>query len=387
VKRELFGEEHEALRESFARYLDAEVVPRYDDWERAGRIPREELRRLGELGFLGLAVPERFGGPGADDFRFNAVLNEEAARRGLAAFALAFTMQNDVALPYLLDLCNEEQLERWMPGIASGELVLGIAMSEPQTGSDLQAVRTRAERRDGAYELTGSKTFITNGLNADLVITVVRTGRRGDHSDISLIVVENGTPGYSRGRNLEKLGQHAQDTAELFFEAAQVPAENLLGEEGKGFSSLTNSLVQERLSIAIGAVAAARGALERTLTYVQERTAFGRPVGTFQNSRFKLAECKTEVEVAQAFVDRALAAHVAGELSVEEAAMAKYWCTEAQGRVVDTCLQLHGGYGYMLEYPISRDYADARISRIYGGTNEIMREVIGRGMGLGDPAR
>jgi acyl-CoA dehydrogenase len=385
VKRELFEDEHQALRESFARYLEAEVVPSYDEWERAGRIPREALRRLGGLGFLGLAVPERFGGPGVDDFRFNAVLGEEAARRGLAAFALAFTMQNDVALPYLLDLCNDEQLERWMPGIASGELVLGIAMSEPRTGSDLQGVRTRAERRDGGYELTGSKTFITNGLNADLVITVVRTARNGDHSDISLVAVENDTPGFTRGRNLEKLGQHAQDTAELFFDGALVPAENLLGEEGKGFRYLTKSLVQERLSIAIGAVAAARGALERTLTYVKERTAFGRPVGTFQNSRFKLAECKTEVEVAQAFVDQALAAHVAGELGAEEAAMAKYWCTEAQGRVVDTCLQLHGGYGYMLEYPIARDYVDARISRIYGGTNEIMREVIGRGLGLADP--
>jgi acyl-CoA dehydrogenase len=385
MRRELFDEEHEALRESFGRYLDAEVVPQFDQWERAGRIPREVLSRLGELGFLGLAVEERFGGAGTDDFRFNAVLGEEAARRGLAAFALAFTMQNDVALPYLLELCTEEQRERWMPGIASGELVLGIAMSEPQTGSDLAGVRTRAEPRNGGYELTGSKTFITNGLNADLVIAVVRTGRSGDHPDISLVAVENDTPGYTRGRNLEKLGQHAQDTAELFFDRAHVPAENLLGEEGQGFGYLRRGLVQERLSIAIGAVAAARGALERTLGYVTERTAFGQPVGTFQNSRFRLAECHTEVEVAQAFVDRALAAHVAAELTPEQAAMAKYWCTEAQGRVVDACLQLHGGYGYMLEYPIARDYADARISRIYGGTNEIMREVIGRGLGLGDP--
>jgi long-chain-acyl-CoA dehydrogenase len=385
MSRELFGDEHEALRESFGRYLDAEVVPHYEQWERAGRIPRAELLRLGQLGFLGLAVEERFGGPGVEDFRFNAVLGEEAARRGLAAFALAFTMQNDVALPYLLELCSEEQLYRWMPGIASGELILGIAMSEPQTGSDLGGVRTRAERRNGGYELTGSKTFITNGLNADLVITVVRTGRSGDHSDISLLAVENDTPGYTRGRNLEKLGQHAQDTAELFFDRARVPTENLLGDEGQGFRYLTRALAQERLSIAIGAVAAARGALERTLGYVRERTAFGQPVGTFQNSRFRLAECHTEVEVAQAFVDRALAAHLAGKLTPEQAAMAKYWCTEAQGRVVDTCLQLHGGYGYMLEYPIARDYADARISRIYGGTNEIMREVIGRGLGLGDP--
>jgi acyl-CoA dehydrogenase len=250
VKRDLFDDDHDALRESFGRYLDAEVVPWYDEWERAGRIPREALGRLGQLGFLGLGIDERFGGPGVDDFRFNAVLNEEAARRGLAAFALAFTMQNDVALPYLLELCTEAQLERWMPGIVSGELVLGIAMSEPQAGSDLAGVRTRAERRNGEYELNGSKTFITNGLNADLVITVVRTGRSGNHSDISLVVVENDTPGYTRGRNLEKLGQHAQDTAELFFDRARVPASNLLGEEGQGFRYLTRSLVQERLSIA-----------------------------------------------------------------------------------------------------------------------------------------
>jgi alkylation response protein AidB-like acyl-CoA dehydrogenase len=382
VKRTVFASEHEDLRESFGRYLDAEVVPAYARWEAEGRIPREVLRRLGELGFLGLAVDERHGGPGIDDFRFNAVLNEEAARRGLAAFALAFTMQNDVALPYLLELCNEEQRERWMPGIASGDLILGIAMSEPQAGSDLQGIAARAERRNGGYVLNGSKTFITNGLNADLVITVVRTGAGGE---LSLVVVENDTPGYTRGRNLEKLGQHAQDTAELFFEDARVPAGNLLGDEGMGFRHLTHNLAQERLSIAVGAVAAARGALERTLQYVSDRKAFGRPVGTFQSSRFRLAECRTEVEVAQAFVDRCLSAIVAGEFSAEEAAMAKYWCSEAQGRVIDACLQLHGGYGYMLEYPIARDYADARISRIYGGTTEIMKEIIGRGMGLGEP--
>jgi alkylation response protein AidB-like acyl-CoA dehydrogenase len=385
MRRTVFGDEHEDLRESFGRYLDTEVVPVYDEWEREGRVPREVLRRLGELGFLGLAVDERYAGPGIDDFRFNSVLNEEAARRGLAAFALSFTMQNDVALPYLLELCNDEQLERWMPGIVSGDLILGIAMSEPQTGSDLQAIATRADRKDGGFVLNGSKTFITNGLNADLVITVVRTGRNGDHTDLSLVVVENDTPGYTRGRNLEKLGQHAQDTAELFFDDAFVQKENLLGEEGKAFRYLTHNLAQERLSIAVGAVAAARGALERTLEYVSGRKAFGQPVGTFQNSRFKLAECRTEVEVAQAFVDRCLEAIVAGELTAEEAAMAKYWCTEAQGRVVDACLQLHGGYGYMLEYPIARDYADARISRIFGGTNEIMREIIGRSLGLGEP--
>jgi acyl-CoA dehydrogenase len=388
LARSVFEDEHQDLRESFGRFLDAEVVPHYDEWEDEGRIPRPVLRRVGELGFLGFAVPEAYGGPGIDDFRFNAVINEEAARRGLAAFALAVTMQNDVALPYFTELCDDAQKARWLPGIASGELILGIAMSEPGTGSDLQGITTRAKidpAHPDCYIVDGAKTFITNGLNAELIITAVRTGATGSHRDISLVIVEADTPGFSRGRNLRKLGQHAQDTAELFFDGARVPVANLVGAEGDGFRHLTHNLAQERLSIAIGAVAAARGALERTLDYVLERRAFGRPVGTFQNSRFELARAQTEVEVAQAFVDRCLGQAVAGTLSAEQAAMAKYWCSEAQGRVVDTCLQLHGGYGYMLEYQIARDYADARISRIYGGTNEIMREVIGRSLGLGDP--
>jgi alkylation response protein AidB-like acyl-CoA dehydrogenase len=385
MRRTIFNSEHDDLRESFARYLDAEVVPRYERWERDGRIPRDVLRRTGELGFLGFSVPEAFGGPGVEDFRFNAVINEEAARRGLAAFALAVTMQNDVALPYYLELCDEQQQSRWLPGIVAGELILGIAMSEPGTGSDLQGIQTRAVRDGEQYIVNGSKTFITNGLNAELIITAVRTGTSGSHSDISLLVVEADTPGFTRGRNLEKLGQHAQDTAELFFADARVPATNLIGAEGEGFRHLTRNLAPERLSIAIGAVAAARGALDRTLAYALDRKAFGRPIATFQNSRFELAKAKTEVEVAQAFVDRCLLAAVEGTLTADEAAMAKYWCSEAQGRVIDACLQLHGGYGYMLEYPIARDYADARISRIYGGTTEIMKEVIGRAMGLGEP--
>jgi alkylation response protein AidB-like acyl-CoA dehydrogenase len=384
VKREIFTSEHEDLRESFGRYLDVEVVPRYAEWERDGRIPRQVLRRAGEYGFLGLAVPERFGGPGAEDFRFNAVLNEEAARRGLSAFALAVTMQNDVALPYFTELCDEEQKQRWLPGIARGELILAIAMSEPGTGSDLQGIKTRARRDGDEYVIDGSKTFITNGLNSELIITAVRTGSTGTHGDISLLVVEADTPGFARGRNLEKLGQHSQDTAELFFEEARVPAANLIGREGDGFRHLTHNLAQERLSIAIGAVAAARGALERTLEYALQRNAFGRPIGTFQNSRFVLAQAQTEVEVAEAFVDRCLQEAGDGRLTAERAAMAKLWCSEAQGRVIDACVQLHGGYGYMLEYQIARDYADARISRIYGGTSEIMKEVIGRGMGLGE---
>jgi alkylation response protein AidB-like acyl-CoA dehydrogenase len=386
MKRDIFTGEHEDLRESFGRYLDAEVVPRYPEWEASGRIPRDALRHVGELGFLGLSVPEEFGGAGAADFRLNAVLNEEAARRGLSAFALAITMQNDVALPYFTELCNEEQRQRWLPGIARGESILAIAMSEPGTGSDLQGIRTRAVRNGNEYMIDGSKTFITNGLNSELIITAVRTGTSGTHSDISLVVVEADTPGFSRGRNLEKLGQHSQDTAELFFECARVPAANLIGREGEGFRHLTHNLAQERLSIAIGAVAAARGALQRTIDYALERCAFGRPIGTFQNSRFVLAQAQTEVEVAQAFVDRCLQREVDGQLTAEQAAMAKLWCSEAQGRVIDACVQLHGGYGYMLEYQIARDYADARISRIYGGTNEIMKEVIGRGMGLGGPA-
>jgi alkylation response protein AidB-like acyl-CoA dehydrogenase len=384
MKRTIFNSEHDDLRDSFGRYLDAEVVPHYERWEREGRIPREILRHAGELGFLGFAVPEVFGGPGVEDFRFNAVVNEEAARRGLAAFALAITMQNDVALPYFTELCDEQQQTRWLPGIVVGELILGIAMSEPGTGSDLQGIQTSAVRDGEHYIVNGSKTFITNGLNAELIITAVRTGRNGRHSDISLLVVEADTPGFARGRNLEKLGQHAQDTAELFFDDARVPAANLIGAEGEGFRHLTRNLAQERLSIAIGAVAAARGALERTLEYALERRAFGRPIGTFQNSRFELANASTEVEVAQAFVDRCLLAAAEGALTADDAAMAKYWCSEAQGRVIDACLQLHGGYGYMLEYQIARDYADARISRIYGGTNEIMKEVIGRAMGLGE---
>ncbi|MHB8694107.1 MAG: acyl-CoA dehydrogenase family protein [Solirubrobacteraceae bacterium] len=389
MPRTIFTDDHDDLRESFGRYLDAEIVPNYEEWEAEGRIPRDVLRRTGELGFLGFSVPEEYGGTGIDDFRFNSVINEEAARRGLAAFALAVTMQNDVALPYYTELCNSEQQDRWLPGIVIGELILAIAMSEPGTGSDLAGIKTRAvldPDDPDHYIVNGAKTFITNGLNAELVITAVRTGTTGTHRDISLLIIEEGTPGFTRGRNLHKLGQHAQDTAELFFEDARVPVANLIGGEGEGFRHMTRNLAQERLSIAVGAVAAARGALERTLQYVKEREAFGRPVGTFQNSRFELARAATEVEVAQSFVDRCLEAAGAGTLTPEHAAMAKYWCSEAQGRVIDTCLQLHGGYGYMLEYQIARDYADARISRIYGGTSEIMREVIGRSLGLAGPS-
>ncbi|MCW2778357.1 MAG: acyl-CoA dehydrogenase [Frankiales bacterium] len=384
MKRTVLDDDHRDFAESFGRFLDAEVVPHDEEWQQAGRVPREVLSRLGALGYLGLGVPEQYGGAGNDDFRFNAVLNEQATLRGLNSFSLCYTMQNDVALPYFVELCNEEQAQRWLPGIAAGDLVLGIAMSEPGTGSDLGGLRTRATREGDVYRVNGAKTFITNGLNADLIITAVRTGETGTHRDISLVVVENGTQGYGRGRKLDKLGLRAQDTVELFFDDARVPVDNLLGKEGEGFSYLTSNLPAERLSIAIGNVSSARGALERTLTYVKGREAFGRAVGTFQNSRFVLATCKTEVEVTQAFVDACLAAHVEGELTADEAAMAKLYASEMLGRVVDACLQLHGGYGFTHDYPIARDYADARIARIYGGTSEIMREIIGRGLGLGE---
>jgi alkylation response protein AidB-like acyl-CoA dehydrogenase len=385
MRRPLFEPEHDALREAWGSFLDREVAPVYDDWERQRRIPREVLRRVGELGFLSPAVPERFGGAGIDDFRFNAVLTEEAARRGFTGIAMALSVHHDVAVPYLLELTTEEQKARWLPGVASGELIAAIAMSEPATGSDVAAISTRARRRNGGYVVSGAKTFISNGLNADVVVTAVRTGDTGRHGDISILVIEDGVPGFERGRNLEKLGTHSQDTAELFFDEVEVPSENLLGEEGQGFRYLMRNLAQERLAIAVTAAAGAQGALDRTLAYVKERRAFGRPVGTFQNSRFKLAACHAEMQVTQAHIDFAIARHVAGELSPEDAAIAKYWATESQGRIVDACLQLHGGYGYMLEYPIARAYVDARVNRIYGGSNEIMLEIVGRSLGLGEP--
>jgi alkylation response protein AidB-like acyl-CoA dehydrogenase len=385
MDRPIFEPEHQALREAWGRFLDREVAPVYDDWERARRIPREVLRRVGELGFLSPAVPERFGGAGSDDFRFNAVLTEEPARRGFTGIAMALSVHHDVTVPYLLELTTDEQKERWLPGVVSGELIAAIAMSEPGTGSDVAAITTRARRVDGGYRVSGAKTFISNGLNSDVVVTAVRTGDSGRHDDISVLVIEEGMEGFARGRNLEKLGTHSQDTAELFFDDVFVPAENLLGEEGQGFRYLMRNLPQERLAIAVTAAAGAQGALDRTLDYVKERHAFGRPVGTFQNSRFKLAACHAEMQVTQAHVDAAIARQIERTLTAEDAAIAKYWATESQGRIVDACLQLHGGYGYMLEYPIARSYADARVNRIYGGSNEIMLEIVGRSLGLGEP--
>jgi alkylation response protein AidB-like acyl-CoA dehydrogenase len=388
MRRTLFEDVHEDFRASFRTFLEREVVGeegRYGEWERAGIVPREVFALAGRGGFLGMAVPERYGGAGAEDFRFNLVIGEETQRAGVGSFGLGITLHNDICLPYFLSYCNEEQSERWLGGIASGELITAIAMTEPGIGSDLAAMSTRARRDGDDYVVDGTKTFITNGINADLVIVAVKTGVGGHqdrHRGISLMVLERGMEGFARGRNLEKIGQHAQDTAELSFAEVRVPARNLLGEEGEGFRYLVSNLPQERLSIAASAVAAAQAALGWTLDYVRERRAFGQTIGSFQSSRFTLAEVRTEVEIARAYIDRCAQALNAGDLTAEDAAMAKWWCTELQGRVVDRCLQLHGGYGYMLEYPIARAFADARVTRIYGGANEIMKEIVGRSMGL-----
>jgi alkylation response protein AidB-like acyl-CoA dehydrogenase len=385
MRRTLYEDVHEDFRASFKTFLRREVLGetgRYGEWERAGIVPREVFALAGRSGFLGMAVPERYGGAGADDFRLNLVIGEETQRAGVGGFGLGITLHNDICLPYFLTYCNEEQRQRWLGGIASGELITALAMTEPGIGSDLANMSTRARREGENYVVDGTKTFITNGINADLVIVAVKTDPSERHRGISLLVVERGTEGFARGRNLEKIGQHAQDTAELSFSDLHVPVENLLGEVGEGFRYLVSNLPQERLSIAASAVAAAEAALEWTLEYVRERQAFGQPIGSFQNSRFVLAEVRTETEIARTYVDRCTEALNEGDLTPEDAAMAKWWCTDLQGRVVDRCLQLHGGYGYMTEYPIARAYTDARVTRIYGGANEIMKEIVGRSMGL-----
>jgi alkylation response protein AidB-like acyl-CoA dehydrogenase len=382
MKRSLYESDHDAFRESFRKFVEQEIVPHDDRWAKDGIVPRELFAIAGKSGFLGIDVPEEYGGGGVRDFRFNAVITEELMRSGAAAAGLGLTLHNDICMPYFLAYCSEEQKRRWLPGIVSGELITAIAMTEPGIGSDLASMSTTARREGDHYVVNGAKTFITNGINSDLVITAVKTDPSQKHKGISLLVIERGMEGFERGRNLDKLGQHAQDTAELSFTDVRVPVANLLGEEGKGFTQLVTNLPQERLSIAVAGVSASRAALGWTLDYVKERKAFGSPIGSFQNSRFVLAELDTEIDIAEHYVDDCIRALNAGELTAVDASKAKYWCTELQGRVVDKCLQLHGGYGYMNEYPIAKAYADARITRIYGGTTEIMKEVIGRSLGL-----
>jgi alkylation response protein AidB-like acyl-CoA dehydrogenase len=385
MRRSLFDDLHEDFRASFRTFLAREVLGdegRYGEWEREGIVPREAYEAAGRGGFLGMAVPERHGGAGADDFRLNMVIGEECQRVAVGSFGLGCSVHTDICLPYFLTYCNEEQRGRWLAGVACGELIAAIAMTEPGIGSDLAAMSTTAKRDGDQYVVNGSKTFITNGINCDLVILAAKTDPSERHRGISLMVVERGMEGFERGRNLEKIGQHAQDTAELSFTDVRVPVENLLGIEGEGFRYLVSNLPQERLAIAAGAVAAAEAALGWTLEYVRERKAFGQTIGSFQNTRFTLAELHGETQIARAFVDQCAQALNNGELTPEDAATAKWWCTDLQGRVVDRCLQLFGGYGYTLEYPIARAFADARVTRIYGGANEIMKEIVGRSLGL-----
>ena len=382
MRRTIFTDEHDLFRAAFRQFVDTEIVPHADRWEREGIVDRELFTKAGASGFLGTDVPEAYGGGGVADFRYNLIIGEEVQRSGSGGAGLGITLHNDICLPYFLSLATDEQKERWLPGICSGELITAIAMTEPGIGSDLASMSTSAIRDGDHYVVNGSKTFITNGINADLVITAVKTDPSQRHKGMSLVVIERGMPGFERGRNLEKVGLHSQDTAELFFTDVEVPVANLLGTEGQGFVHLVHNLPQERLSIAAAGVAAAEAAFGWTLEYVTERTAFGQRVGSFQNSRFRLAEMRTEIDLGRVFVDRCVEALNAGELTAEEAAEAKWWCTELQKRVVDTCVQLHGGYGYMLEYPIARAYTDARITTIYGGTTEIMKEIVGRGLGI-----
>ena len=376
----LYEAEHEAFRAMVRDFLAKEVVPHHAAWEEAGEVDRGVWLKAGAQGLLGMDVPEEFGGGGVTDFRYNAIIAAEVTRVG--ASGLGFTLHNDVVAPYLIELTTDEQKARWLPGFVSGELITAIAMSEPGAGSDLQGLRTTAVRDGDDWILNGSKTFITNGILADLVLVVARTDPEAGARGFSLLAVERGMAGFERGRKLDKVGMKAQDTAELFFEDVRVPAANLVGEEGQGFIHLMNNLPQERLSIAAVAVAASRVVLDLTVQYCKDRLAFGRKIGSFQHNRFVLAEMETEVSIAEVFLEKAILEHNAGRLTIEDAAKAKWWTTELQKRVVDQCVQLHGGYGYMLEYPVAKAFVDSRVQTIYGGTTEIMKEIIGRSLGV-----
>jgi acyl-CoA dehydrogenase len=381
LARDVYSEDHELFRAQFRRFAEAEIAPRVPVWNREGRTDKEIWKRAGQQGFLGAAAPVEYGGAGGD-FLFEAVLMEEMAR--IRAHAMMMSLHSDICMPYLVHYASAEQKRRYLPGAISGEIVLAIAMTEPGTGSDLASVQTRAIRNGDAYVLNGAKTFISNGQICDLVIVVAKTDPSAEpaHRGMSLLLVEGGTPGFVRGRKLEKLGLHGQDTSELFFEDCEVPAANLLGGEGQGFRMLMSQLQQERLCIAVASIASSRRALDDTLDYVKQREAFGRRIAGFQNTQFKLAELATEVEVGQALVDKLLAAHVAGRDIVAGVSMAKWWTTDLQKRLTSECLQLHGGYGFMSEYPISGDYADAAVQSIYAGSNEIMKVIIARQLGL-----
>jgi acyl-CoA dehydrogenase len=385
MRRTVFNEDHEAFRQTLREFINAEVVPNYPKWYEAGIVPREFYYKLAELGLFGIEVPEEYGGAGITSFKYSAVQTEELALAGVSFGGSGVHVA--LCLPYVLKLGTEEQKSRWLPGFMSGETMYAIAMTEPGTGSDLAGMRTTAKlSADGShYVLNGAKTFITGGVLADRVIVCARTApaREDDRRyGISLLVVDTSLPGYAVGRKLEKIGLKTSDTAELSFSDVHVPTEDLLGEENKGFSYLGQNLPQERLSIAYGAYAQALAAVELAKKYTQDRQVFGKSVASFQNTKFELAACKAEVDAAQAVADRALEAHDLGELTPAEAASAKLFCTEVASRVIDRCLQLHGGYGYITEYPIARLYADNRVNRIYGGTSEVMKTIIAKDMGL-----
>ena len=379
-QRTLFEPEHDLFRESYRAFLDKHVAPYHDQWEKDKIVDRGVWLEAGKQGFIGMAMPEEYGGGGNPDFRYNTIVTEETVARRFTG--LGFGLHNDVVAPYLLRLANEEQKQRWFPSFCTGELITAIAMTEPGTGSDLQGIKTRAVRHGDHYLLNGSKTFITNGINSDLVIVVAQTDPEKGALGFSLLVVERGMAGFERGRHLDKIGLDAQDTAELSFTDVLVPAENLLGEEGQGFVYLMQNLPQERISIAIAAAAAMESVLEDTLQYTKERKAFGKPIGSFQNSRFLLAELATEATAVRIMVDEFIKLHLEDKLTAEQAAMAKWYCSEQQVKLIDRCLQLHGGYGYMREYSVARAYLDARVQTIYGGTTEIMKEIIGRSLGV-----
>jgi acyl-CoA dehydrogenase len=381
MERTLFREEHDIFRKNVRAWVEKEIVPFRETWEEANIVPREVWRSAGAQGFLCCWLEEEWGGPGAD-FLYSVIVTEELARA--RASGVAFSLHSEIVTPYLHSFGTEEQKRRWLPGCASGELIGAIAMTEPSTGSDVAAIRTTAVREGDSYVLNGQKTFISNGHLCDLVIVAVKTdpNAKPPHTGVSLLVVETGTPGFQKGRLLKKIGLKSQDTAELYFEDCRVPARNLLGKEGQGFYYLMQKLQQERLVVGIGCQAAAEAAFEYTLAYCRERTAFGRPIGTFQNSQFKLAEMATELEIGRHFLDRLLTDHIAGKNVLKETCMSKWWHSDMLKRLTDECLQLHGGYGYMEEYEISKAFLDARVQSIFAGTNEIMKMVIAKQLGF-----
>jgi acyl-CoA dehydrogenase len=380
MQRDIFASEHDDFRDLARAFIAKEVTPYHEKWEADKMVSRDVWLAAGRAGLLGIEIDEKYGGGGANDYRYYLIFNEEMAKAG--ATGPGFAVHNDINGPYFQRLATTEQCERWLPGYCSGETITAIAMTEPEAGSDLQGMRTTAVRDGDHYVLNGSKTFISNGQLCDLVIVAARTDPDAGYRGISLLVVERGMPGFERGRNLDKVGMHAQDTSELFFHDVRVPAGNLLGKEGGGFVALMQNLPRERLAIGATALAGAETVFAATLAYCKERQAFGRAIGRFQHNRFVLAEIATELAVARPFTDKAVLEHNAGSLSVTDAAMVKWWDTELCNRVVDRCVQLFGGYGYMREYPVARAFTDSRVQTIFGGTTEIMKEIIGRDLGL-----